>query len=208
MASLTRKFLEALGIEEKVQDQIIERHNEVLSDIKAERDKYKEDAEGKDEIQKQLDDLKKKQSEKDGDPSELEKVKKDLADKTAEFDKYKADIEAKETKVKKEEAFRKLLKDAGISEKRIDIVVKASPSEIEAIAFDKEGKIKDSDKLTASVKETWADFVVNQQQRGADVQTPPAGGNGGDGPKPSRAAELFNKHAAEMYGNKITSKED
>lgn len=208
MASLTRKFLEALGIEEKVQDQIIERHNEVLNDIKTERDKYKEDAEGKDEIQKQLDELKKKQSEKDGEPSELEKVKKDLADKTAEYEKYKADIEAKETKAKKEEAFRKLLKEAGISEKRIDIVVKASPNEIESLAFDKEGKIKDSDKLTASVKETWSDFVVNQQQRGANVQTPPAGGNGGDSPKPSRAAELFNKHAAEMYGNKITSKED
>lgn len=206
MASLTRKFLEALGIEEKVQDQIIERHNEVLSDIKSERDKYKEDAEGKDEIQKQLDELKKKQSEKDGDPSELEKVKKDLADKTAEYEKYKADIEAKETKAKKETAFRKLLKDAGISEKRIDIVVKASPNEIESIAFDKEGNIKDSDKLTASVKETWADFVVTQQQGGAQVQNPPAG-NGGDAPKPSRAAELFKQHAAEMYGNK-TTKED
>ena len=115
MASLTRKFLEALGIEDKVQDQIIERHNEVLNDIKAERDKYKEDAEGKDEIQKQLDELKKKQSEKDGDPSELEKVKKDLADQTAEYEKYKADIEAMETKAMREPAFRKLLKDAGIS---------------------------------------------------------------------------------------------
>lgn len=206
MASLTRKFLEALGIDEKAQDQIIERHTEVVNDIKAERDKYKEDAEGKDEIQKQLDELKKKQSEKDGDPSELEKVKKDLADKTAEYEKYKADIEAKETKVKKETAFRKLLKDAGISEKRIDIVVKASPNEIEAIAFDKEGNIKDSDKLTASVKETWSDFVVNQQQKGADVSNPPAG-NGGSDPKPSRAAELFKQHAAEMYGNK-TTKED
>ena len=204
MASLTRKFLEALGIEDKVQDQIIERHNEVLNDIKAERDKYKEDAEGKDEIQKQLDELKKKQSEKDGEPSELEKVKKDLADKTAEYEKYKADIEAKETKVKKEEAFRKLLKDAGISEKRIDIVVKASPSEIDSIAFDKEGNIKDSDKLTASVKETWADFVVTQQQGGAQVQNPPAG-NGGGAPKPSRAAELFKQHTANMYG---TKKED
>ena len=204
MASLTRKFLEALGVEEKAQDQIMEKHSEVVNEIKTERDKFKEDAEKLPEVQKQLDDLKAKQS--DGDPSELEKVKKDLADKTAEFDKYKADIEAKETKAKKETAFRKLLKDAGISEKRIDVVVKASPNEIESIAFDKEGNIKDSDKLTASVKETWADFVVTQQQGGAQVQNPPAG-NGGDNPKPSRAAELFKQHAAEMYGNK-TTKED
>ena len=206
MASLTRKFLEALGIEEKVQDQIIERHNEVLNDIKTERDKYKEDAEGKDEIQKQLDELKKKQSDAEGNPSELEKVKKDLADKTAELEKYKADVEAKETKAKKESAFRKLLKDAGISEKYINTVVKASPNEIETIAFDKDGNIKESDKLTASVKETWSDFVVTQQQSGAQVQNPPAG-NGNNNTKPSRAAELFKQHAAEMYGNK-TTKED
>lgn len=206
-ASLSRKFLDALGVEEKAQDQIMEMHNEVLKEIKAERDKYKEDAEGKDEIQKQLDELKKKQSEKDGDPSELEKVKKELADKTAEFEKYKGDIEAKETKAKKETAYRKLLKDAGIGEKYLDIVVKANQDEINNIAFDKEGKVKDSDKITAGMKESLSAFVVTTQQRGADVQTPPAG-NGGDGPKPSRAAELFNKHAAEMYGNKITSKED
>lgn len=208
MASLTRKFLDSLGVDEKAQEQIIERHNEVLTEIKDERDKYKTDAEGKEEIQKQLDDLKKKQEESEGTPTELEKVKKDLADKTAEFEKYKNNIEAKETKAKKEEAYRKLLKDAGISEKRIDIVLKASPNEIDALTFDKEGNIKDSDKLTASIKETWSDFVVNQQQKGADVSYPPAG-NGGSDPKPSRAAELFKQHAAEMYGNKIiTSKED
>lgn len=206
MATLSMQFLSALGIDDDKAQEICARHKEVLTEIKTERDKYKEEAEKLPEIQKQLDDFKKKQSEKDGDPSELEKVKKDLADKTAEYEKYKADIEAKETKAKKETAFRKLLKDAGISEKRIDIVVKASPNEIEAIAFDKEGNIKDSDKLTASVKETWSDFVVTQQQGGAQVQNPPAG-NGGTDTKPSRAAELFKQHAAEMYGNK-TTKED
>ena len=205
MATLSMQFLSALGIDDDKAQEICARHKEVLTEIKTERDKYKEEAEKLPEIQKQLDDLKKKQSEKDGEPSELEKVKKDLADKTAEYEKYKADIEAKETKAKKETAFRKLLKEAGISEKRIDIVVKASPNEIESIAFDKEGNIKDSDKLTASVKETWADFVVTQTQGGAQVQTPPAG-NGGSDQKPSRAAELFKQHAENMYGTK--SKED
>lgn len=201
MASLTRKFLEALGIEEKAQDQIIERYTEVMNEIKAERDKYKADAEGKDEIQKQLDALKSKQSEDD--PSELAKVQKQLSDKTAEFDKYKAEVEAKETKAKKEAAYRKILKDAGISDKRIDIVVKASPSEIEAIAFDKEGNVKDADKITAGVKETWSEFVVTTGQKGADIGNPGAGSNGGkDETKPSRAAELFKQHTESMYGNK------
>ena len=204
MASLTRKFLEALGVEEKAQDQIMEKHSEVVNEIKTERDKFKEDAEKLPDVQKQLDDLKAKQSEDD--PSELEKVKKELADKTAEFEKYKGDIEAKETKAKKETAYRKLLKDAGIGEKYLDIVVKANQDEINNIAFDKEGKVKDSDKITAGMKDSLSAFVVTTQQKGADVQNPPAG-NGGGEQKPSRAAELFKQHAAEMYGNK-NSKED
>lgn len=204
MASLTRKFLEALGVEEKAQDQIMEKHSEVVNEIKTERDKFKEDAEKLPEVQKQLDDLKAKQSEDD--PSELEKVKKELADKTAEFEKYKGDIEAKETKAKKETAYRKLLKDAGIGEKYLDIVVKANQDEINNIAFDKEGNVKDSDKITAGMKDSLSAFVVTTQQKGADVQNPPAG-NGGGEQKPSRAAELFKQHAAEMYGNK-TTKED
>lgn len=204
MASLTRKFLEALGVEEKAQDQIMEKHSEVVSEIKTERDKFKEDAEKLPEVQKQLDDLKAKQS--DDDPTELEKVKKELADKTAEFEKYKGDIEAKETKTKKETAYRKLLKDAGVGDKYTDIIIKASEKEIDSIAFDKEGNVKDSDKITASMKESLANFIVTEQRKGADVQTPPAG-NGGSDPKPSRAAELFKQHAAEMYGNTI-KKED
>lgn len=204
MASLTRKFLEALGVEEKAQDQIMEKHSEVVNEIKTERDKFKEDAEKLPEVQKQLDDLKAKQS--DDDPSELEKVKKELADKTAEFDKYKGDIEAKETKAKKETAYRKLLKDAGIGEKYLDIVIKANQDEINNITFDKEGNVKDSDKITAGMKESLSAFVVTTQQKGADVQNPPAG-NGGGEQKPSRAAELFKQHAAEMYGNN-NSKED
>ena len=204
MASLTRKFLEALGVEEKAQDQIMEKHSEVVNEIKTERDKFKEDAEKLPEVQKQLDDLKAKQS--DDDPTELEKVKKELADKTAEYEKYKADIEAKETKEKKEEAYRKLLKDAGIGDKYTDIIIKASEKEIDSIAFDKEGNVKDSDKITAGMKDSLANFIVTESKKGADVQTPPAG-NGGSDPKPSRAAELFKQHAAEMYGNTI-KKED
>lgn len=204
MASLTRKFLEALGVEEKAQDQIMEKHSEVVNEIKTERDKFKEDAEKLPEVQKQLDDLKAKQS--DGDPTELEKVKKELADKTAEYEKYKADIEAKETKGKKEEAYRKLLKDAGVGDKYTDIIIKASEKEIDSIAFDKEGNVKDSDKITAGMKDSLANFIVTESKKGADVQTPPAG-NGGSDPKPSRAAELFKQHAAEMYGNTI-KKED
>ena len=43
--ALTRKFLSALGIEEEKAEQIIAAHTETVDGLKAERDKYKEDAE-------------------------------------------------------------------------------------------------------------------------------------------------------------------
>jgi UDP-glucose 6-dehydrogenase len=202
--SLTRKYLQGMGLTEEQVDAIIESNEETIKGLKSEIARYKADAEGKEEIQKELDELKAKQS--DDDPSELAKVQKQLSDKTAEFDKFKAEVEAKETKAKKETAYRKLLKEAGISDKRIDIVVKASPSEIEAIAFDKDGNVKDADKITAGVKDTWAEFVVKQGEKGADVSNPPAGNGGNPDNHPSRAAELFKQHTESMYGNK--SKEE
>ena len=43
--SLTRKMLKAMGIEEDKIEQIIEAHTDVTDSLKADRDKYKEDAE-------------------------------------------------------------------------------------------------------------------------------------------------------------------
>lgn len=175
MASLTRKFLEALNVEEKAQDQIIDMHSEVLKAIIAERDKYKEDAEKLPEIQKQLDKYKEaeKEAEKNGEKNPY-KVKYDALKE--EFENYKKDISAKETKSKKESAYKQLLKDAGVSEKRIDAVLKVS--DVDSIEFDDEGKVKDADKLTASIKEEWSDFIQTTQTKGASVANPPEANNG------------------------------
>lgn len=54
MATLSRKFLSTLGIEEDKADAIIETYQEVLSEIKAERDKYKEEADSIPELKSKL----------------------------------------------------------------------------------------------------------------------------------------------------------
>ena len=59
MASFTRKFLASLGLEENTIDTIVDKHTEVLTEIKDERDKYKEEATKLPEIQNQLEELKK-----------------------------------------------------------------------------------------------------------------------------------------------------
>lgn len=169
MATLNRKFLSSLGIEEEKADAIIERHSEVLTEIKDERDQLKVEVEKMPELQKQLDAYKKAEEQGEKDPF---KVKYEaLKD---EFKEFKAGIAAKETKAKKEQAFKTLLKEAGVSEKRIDAVLKVS--DVDSIEFDDEGKVKDADKLKEGIKKEWSDFITTTSVVGANTATPPASG--------------------------------
>ena len=197
MATLSRKFLAGLGIEEEKADLILEEHQKVVSEVKTERDDYREKAEQLDEVQKQLDELKASSSGSD-DNKELIEAQKALADLQAEYDQYKAEVEAKETANKKEAAQRKLLKEAGVADKYIELLLKASSSDIDGIEFDDDGSIKDGDSKIEKYKKDYADFVVSKETKGVNNPNPP-GSNGGSAP--TRAAELFKKHSAEMYGN-------
>lgn len=168
MASLNRKFLQSLGIEDEKIDQIIERHSEVLTEIKDERDKYKADAEKLPDVQKQLNDYKEAEKKNEKDPY---KVKYEAMKE--EFEDYKKQINDEKAKAKKEDAYRKLLLDAGVSEKRIEKVLKVS--DVDSVEFDDDGKVKNSKELTDSIKEEWSDFITTTRQKGASVPNPPAG---------------------------------
>lgn len=166
--ALTRKFLTALGIDEAKVDEIITAHTEVTDALKAERDKFKADAGKYAAAQAELDSIK-AQAAKDGGKNPYQVKYEALKE---EYDKYKADTETKATKAKKESAYRKLLKDAGVTEKRLDAVLRVS--DFDGIEFDTDGKIKDADKLTESIKKEWADFIPQTSQTGAPSQNPPS----------------------------------
>lgn len=163
--ALTRKFLSALGIDEEKAEQIIGAHVDTVDSIKAERDKYKEDAEKLPAIQKENEELKKQIAGEDPYKEKFEALQK-------EYDDYKADVEAKATTAKKESAFRKILKDIGIPDKRIDTVLKVS--DISKVELDEEGKIKDGDKLKESLKTEWADFITTTKTEGVNSANPPS----------------------------------
>ena len=166
MASLTRKYLASIGIDEDKIELVIEKYNEVLTEIKDERDRYKEDAEKLPEIQKQLDQYKEaeKSGQKDTYKVKYEGLKED-------FEKFKKEVEAKETTAKKESAYTKLLKDAGVSEKRISAILKVS--DLDSIELDEEGNAKDADKLKEAIKTEWSDFIQSTKVEGANVAHPP-----------------------------------
>lgn len=166
--ALTRKMLKAMGIEEEKIDQIIDAHTETVEGLKEEAKGYKADAEKLVGVRKELDELK-----KDGGDWQS-KYEKEHSD----FEAYKSDIAAKETKAAKAEAYRALLKEAGISEKRVDAILKIT--DIDGIELTKEGKIKDAEERTKGIKEDYAEFIVTTEKKGADTAKPPANsGNGG-----------------------------
>ena len=199
--SLTRKLLAAMGIESEKIEEIINAHTETVNALKKERDdakadaeSYREDAEKLPGIQKELDKLKEEAAKNEPDAF---KVKYD--ELKQQFDTYKSEQEEKESFSKKSEAYRALLKEAGISEKRINAVLKVS--DVKGIELDKEGKIKGADKLTETVKTEWADFITTEHEKGAETSTPPQGTGAGNGTgTPSRAAQLAAEYHANLYG--------
>ena len=172
--ALTRKYLHGMGLTEEQATAIIEANEETISGLKDEIEKYKQEAEGKDKaltkVQKELDSIK-AETEEGKNPY---KVKYEAVKE--EFEAYKKEITAKEIHSEKESAFRKLLQDVGVSEKRINSVVKVS--DIDAIEIE-DGTIKDADKVKANIKEEWADFIVTTSETGAKTDNPPANSGGG-----------------------------
>ena len=174
--AFTRKFLSALGIEADKVDEIINAHIEVVDGLKEERDNFKKDAEKLADVEKELTKAKEKLA-KNG---EGETVAKEDYDKLKkEYDDYKADITAKNTRTEKENAFRELLKSAGVSEKRLNAIIKVS--DIDSLELDKDGKIKDAEKHTETIKSEWSDFIETTTTKGANTANPPANNGKGTG---------------------------
>ena len=200
--ALTRKFLSALGIESDKIDEIISAHADTVDALKEERDiakrdaeKYKKDADELPSVQKELNDLKTQG------PSLFEtkfnEMKEERDKLQQEFDDYKSNVDKAEIRRSKESAYRKLLKKANISEKRIDKILKVS--EIDKLEVDKDGKLKNEENLSESIKEEWGDFIVQEHQSGASVSTPQ--GNNAQAPRgESRAAKIAAQYHANLYG--------
>lgn len=166
--ALSRKFLSAMGIEDDKVDQIIEAHTDTVNGLKDEIEKYKADAAKLPGVQKEL---KKLQDEADANGKDPYKVKYEAMKE--EFESYKKDVETKETKAKKDAAYKALLKEAGVSEKRIDAVLKVS--DVDGLEFDEEGKVVNQKDLIKAIKSEWSDFIVSEGRDGAKTPTPPDG---------------------------------
>jgi len=138
--------------------------------LKEQRDSYKDDAEKLPDVQKELDKLKKEAKDNDGDEwkGKYNKVKKDYED-------YKAEIQKQKEMATKKAALEKVAKDF-LSENGVAKALKYA--DWDEYEVDEKGNLKDAKKHIKDLKEEWSDYVLKEEQEGANTHTPPEG-NGG-----------------------------
>lgn len=167
--ALSRKYLQGMGLTEEQVNAIIEANEETITGLKNEIETAQADAETNkkklDKVQKELDGIKEETEGKNPYKVKYEAIKE-------EFESYKSDLAAKEAKEKKAEAFKGLLKESGVTEKRIASILKVS--DVDSIEFDEDGKVKDASDRIKAIKEEWADFIPVDSAQGAKTVTPPA----------------------------------
>lgn len=113
----------------------------------------------------QAEELQTKLEESEGLQGKYDKLKND-------FDTYKGEQEAKETRTKKQDAYKEILKKAGIPEKRFAVILKTV--DLDELKISSDGKLENEDKVEKSVKEEWSDFIVTTQETGVDSANPPS----------------------------------
>lgn len=176
-------------------DKIMNGHIASIDALREERDGFKETAEKLPDIQKELDDMKKASEKNDGWKTKYDDLKK-------EYDGYKEEQTAKAEKSKKDKAYRDLLKEIGISEKRLDAILKVT--NLDDVKLNDEGGIDGKDDLVTALKDEWSDFITTEGNYGADVNNPPNPKN--EPPKgKSRAAEIEARYHSDLYGGKVGS---
>ena len=169
-----REILSAAGVTSESMseavDKIIDGHLTSVNALREDIAKYKEDAEKLPTVQKELDDM--KANSNDDWKEKHDKLK-------GEFDQYKTEVQAKETHSKKVEAYKTILKDAGLSEKGIEKAIKYA--EWDKIELEADGKLKGASDHIKSVKEEWAEYVTTTTTTGAKTSNPPANNGGKTG---------------------------
>lgn len=164
--SFTRSFLKATGLTDEQITAVMDSHAEVVDALKSQRDGYKADAEKLPEVQKQLDALK-----------GAEEYKAKYEKEHDSFEKYKAKILADAESAKVRDAYRKLLTDEKVSEKRLDAVLRLT--DFSGMKLAEDGTLEDADKLRKGIRDEWSDYIVTEKTIRENVATPPVNQGGG-----------------------------
>ena len=165
--ALSRSMLKGMGLTEEQVSAIIEAHSDTMEALKNQRNEYKEKAEKYDSTKAELDNLKEQAA--GGNEWEAKYNSEHEA-----FENYKAEQATAKVKADKVSAYKQLLKDAGVSENRIDSIMKITSVEEFEI---KDGKLTNEEDIKNNILEEWKDFIVKESAAGAKTENPPGNSN-------------------------------
>lgn len=164
--AVTRKLLKGMGLSEEQIDTIIEAHTDTVDGLKNTIAQLRQ---GDDQAPAKPPAAAK---ESDGQAAKDDGYRQRYEDEHKAFEDFKRAQAAKETHAAKEQACRALLGEIGVSAKHLDKVLRLC--EVDKLALDDKGAVKDADKLKETLKSEWADFITTTTTEGADMADPPA----------------------------------
>ena len=158
--AFARSFLESVGLTKEQVSAVMEEHVAVTDGLKKERDTYKAEAEKVPGLEEKL------KAHADN-----EDYKTKYEQEHTAFESYKAKAAQEAESAKVSAAYRKLLTEEKISEKRLDAILRVT--DLSAMKLTKDGTLEGEAKLRESIKTDWAEFITKKEERGAGVDNPP-----------------------------------
>lgn len=192
--ALTIKLLKGMGIDDEKIEAIIAAHTETTDGLKADRDKFKKQAE-------QVPDLQKKLEEAEAAAQSNDWQEKFEAERKA-FEDFKSQVEGEKAEAAKAKAYREqVLAKAGIGAEYIDDVM--GVTKLDTVKVGEDGAIEGAEELASKAREKWSSFVVKTKTTGSDPATPPKGANLPEGADPAVERRMAERHAR-MFGTTET----
>lgn len=173
--ALSRKSLKAMGLTDEQIESVIEMHSDTVNDLKDQITAATANKEDFDKLKAENENLKTQLSESKQAAADAEKYKKDYESVKNELDTFKSEVETKAAKAEADKAFTKWLTDNGYTDKGANKIVKYGGFTPE---FNKDGTIKNADKLNESVAAEWSEYKITAKTEGAKTETPPANTGG------------------------------
>lgn len=158
--AFTRSWLKGYKLDEDVAEAIMAEHVAVTTALIKERDTYKAEADKVPGLQEKL----KAQSDN-------EDYKAKFESEHQAFESFKAKTAQDAEAAKVSAAYRRLLTEEKVSEKRFDAILKVT--DLSGMKLDKDGNLAGAEKIRESIRTEWADFIVKKEERGAGDSNPP-----------------------------------
>ena len=194
--SQIKEILSEAGVTTEHMDEAINKiiagHNATVEALKDDIEELKKGSKDYADLQTKFNEQSKQLETAQNQLKEVEDYEGKYKTTKAEYDKYKADIDGKEKKAKPDTIFKEWLKEQGYSETGANKIVKYGGFIPE---FDKDGNIKNSDKLSESIKGEWGEYQETKHVEGAKTSNPPA--NAGGKSTKTKAEIMAIKDAAE-----------